>query len=138
MIELIGRKLILKMIGYKEVSVTEMKSQDFDIINRSTQQIEVTVLDQDDQFVNLGLLSGASFTVKANKDDPDIDAKMQLGLGTGISVVNSLTGKIQIDMDTSDTDIDADRYYYDLVLIFTADEYTVLYGTVNIQERITD
>ena len=138
MIELIGRKLILELTGYKEVSVTEMKSQDFDIINRSTQQLIVTVLDQDDEFVNLGLLTGASFTVKANKDDPDVDAKMQLGLGTGITVVNSLTGKLQIDMDTTDTDIDADRYYYDLVLSFSAEQFTVLYGTINIQERITD
>jgi len=116
-----------------------VSSEDFDIYNRSSQTIKVTVLDESGDHVHLTGLTEAVVTFKTNKDDPDTDAILQVKLTEGkIAVTNALLGELTISLDPTDMDITAARYFYDLVLYFASDQYTALYGEANVLERITD
>ncbi len=74
---------------------------------------EVTIKDQNgDLLENLASTTEIKYLVKVKKTDPDTEAKITATkTGGAISINTPSTGIIQISLTSTDTDIEAERYF---------------------------
>ena len=75
------------------------------------------------------------FTVKLNMLDTDVNAKINKDITIHEDAVN---GKTVIELSTSDTDLDAGIYYYDIKYKDDEDNVGILFsGRITIVESVT-
>lgn len=110
-----------------------MEEQTLEIFRRDYKTFTVTVKDSAGVVVDLTDYD-AKFTAKLKSTDDDIHAKIGPVDGT-ISV--PATGVISFTLTSTDTNIPAGTYYFDVQISKTGDVKTVAYGKLIIIQDIT-
>lgn len=87
--------------------------------NSATLQFEVR--DQDDVLVSdLATAIAVKFMLKKFATDTDLEAIVSKSLGDGVTVDDPSTGFISVALTSTDTDIDARKYYFALQVEYSA------------------
>ena len=110
-----------------------MDEQTLEIFRRDYKTFTVTVKDKTGAVVNLTDYD-AKFTAKLKPTDTDEQAKIRPVDGT---ISSPLTGVISFTLTSTNTDIPAGTYYFDVQISKTGDVKTVAYGKLIIIQDIT-
>lgn len=108
----------------------EMQYQNITMVRGDTLAFNVVPLDSDGNVVSV---SSAYFSCKKNRAMSSYEFQKSLGDG-----IIQDAGGLMVRVAPEDTaDIDAGRYYYDLQLGVDDDIYTVLIGSLSIEQDVT-
>ena len=110
-----------------------MDEQTLEIFRRDYKTFTVTVKDSDGVVVDLTDYT-AKFTAKLKPTDTDEQAKIGPIDGT---ISTPATGVISFTLTSTDTNIPAGVYYFDVQISKTGDVKTVAYGKLTIIQDIT-
>lgn len=103
-------------------------------------KFEFTIVDENGDALDLTNFDVMKFMVKAAKDDADGSALLSK-VKSDMTVVNPLTGRVDLQLDGTDMDtVTVARNYYELVVEDTGNDlvYTVLEDYFTVLERVTD
>ena len=110
-----------------------MDEQTLEIFRRDYKTFTVTVKDKTGAVVNLTDYD-AKFTAKLKSTDTDAQAKIGPVDGT---ISSPATGVISFTLASTDTNIPAGTYYFDVQISKTGDVKTVAYGKLYMIQDIT-
>jgi hypothetical protein len=110
-----------------------MDEQTLEIFRRDYKTFKVTVKDSDGVVVDLTDYD-AKFTAKLKSTDTDAQAKIGPIDGT---ITTPATGVISFTLTSTDTNIPAGTYFFDVQISKTGDVKTVAYGKLIIIQDIT-